>query len=452
MPETKDGAQATARTPRQDSTGEAARLYAERSQRIADAMALRQPDRVPLIYNSQFWLAAYSGISFRQAMYDYEALAAATRKVVLDFEPDAYVSPFPGLAIGPVLDQSGFRALEWPGHGVPDDRPYQYLDREYMTADEYDAFIANPNWYIFTRYLPRVSEAYVLLAKLPDLAGSTFVRHWSCRPGSSATRRSPLHSAGSSRPARRRSGRPIAPLPFMRNWRRWASRSGRHASCACPYDYFADFLRGSKGAMLDLRRRGDQLLAAMEKVIPLLISEAMASADRNDGKIVFFPLHWGLGGFMSLEHFKIFYWPQLRQMMMGLVSPRLHPHGVLGGRLRLAARDHRRYTARHLRLLLRANRHVQGEGGPRQHHLPARQCSALYALHRLARRGARILSQAHRCGGQGRWLSPRRRHGHPGRGAARNVRAITRPRRPTAATTDGAAGRDSTIGDARGMR
>ena len=319
MLETKDGAQAAARTPGQSSTADAATLYAERSRRIADAMALRQPDRVPLIYNSQFWHAAYAGISFRQAMYDYEALAAASRKVLLDLEPDGYVSPFPGLAIGPVLDQIGYRALEWPGRGVPDDRPYQYLDREYMPAAEYDAFIADPNWYIFTRYLPRVSEAYAPLATLPDLAGSTFVRlamqtrRFGDPEMAAALRR--LIAAGEE--AQRATDRAfalhaeLAALGFP---------LGRHASSACPYDYFADYLRGSKGAMLDLRRRGDKLLAAMEKVIPFLISEAVAAADRNGGKIVFFPLHWGLDGFMSLDHFKIFYWPQLRQIMMGLVA------------------------------------------------------------------------------------------------------------------------------------
>jgi len=317
MLETKDSAQASVTTPTPGSAGTAIGLYGERSQRIADAMALRQPDRVPLIYNSQFWHAAYAGISFRQAMYDYEALAVAIRKVVLDFEPDAYVSPFPGVAVGPVLDQIGYRALEWPGHGVPDDRPYQYLDREYMTADEYDFFIADPNWYIFTRYLPRVSEAYAPLAKLPNLAGSTFVRlAMQTRKFGDPEMAAALHRLiAAGQEAQRATDSAVA---LQVELAALGFPLGRHASSSCPYDYFADYLRGSKGAMLDLRRRGDKLLAAMEKVIPLLLSEAMAAADRNGGKIVFFPLHWGLDGFMSLEHFKIFYWPPLRQMMLSL--------------------------------------------------------------------------------------------------------------------------------------
>ena len=102
----------------QSPNGKAIALHSERSKRIADVIALRQPDRVPMIYNSAFWHATYAGISFRTAMYDYGALSAAFRKVVLALEPDAVSSPFGLVALGPVLDLVGFRGYQWPGHGL----------------------------------------------------------------------------------------------------------------------------------------------------------------------------------------------------------------------------------------------------------------------------------------------------------------------------------------------
>ena len=39
------------------------------------------------------------------------------------------------------------------------------------------------------------------------------------------------------------------------------------ATAAAPFDHFADYLRGSKGAMLDMFRRPDKLLAAADEVI-----------------------------------------------------------------------------------------------------------------------------------------------------------------------------------------
>ncbi len=177
MPAIKDG-EACVRPSEapQFQSEEAAFSYAQRQKRIDDAVALRQPDHVPVMYNSAFWHATYAGISFRTAMYDYEATATALKKTVCDLQPDAVVSPFPNVALGRVLELAGFRPYQWPGHGLPDNRPYQYIDREYMSADEYDRFTAEPNWFLLTRYLPRVAEAYAPFAGMSALAGLPNVR------------------------------------------------------------------------------------------------------------------------------------------------------------------------------------------------------------------------------------------------------------------------------------
>jgi uroporphyrinogen-III decarboxylase len=97
------------------------------------------------------------------------------------------------------------------------------------------------------------------------------------------------------------------------------------ASCVAPYDYFADFLRGSKGIMLDMFRHKDKLLAAMEHVLPILIRSAVEGGTRGRSKIVFIPLHWGLDGFMSPQQFNTFYWPQLRRLIMGMIEKGVIP-------------------------------------------------------------------------------------------------------------------------------
>ena len=47
--------------------------YQERLQRMADAVALRETDRVPLVYSTNFWSATYGGMTFEQAMYDIDS-------------------------------------------------------------------------------------------------------------------------------------------------------------------------------------------------------------------------------------------------------------------------------------------------------------------------------------------------------------------------------------------
>ncbi len=316
-------AQGPVPTP-QFANGEIASLYAERRKRLADVIALRQPDRVPMFYNSAFWHATYSGMSFRTMMYDYDALAQAFRKAVRELEPDAVSSPFGLTAIGPVLEKLGFRAYQWPGHGLPDNRPYQYIDREYMTAAEYDLYLAEPNWFILTRYMPRVAEAFAPFAEIPTLNGTSNVRlmmqtrRFANRDFAKAFAR--IVDAGDE--GGRMAEKDEA---FSAELRAAGFPIAAAANSTAPYDYFADFFRGSKGIMLDLRRNPDKLLAAMDKVVPLLISDAVATAKASGGTIVFIPLHWGLDAFMSLSQFKTFYWPPLRRVMMGLIEAGLVP-------------------------------------------------------------------------------------------------------------------------------
>lgn len=303
---------------------EAQKLYAERERRLDDAIALKQPDRVPISYSSNFYHARYAGISSRTAMYDYEALAAATRRVILDLQPDSVNSPFGGTALGPTLELVGYRSYQWPGHGLPEDRPFQYIDHENMRADEYDDFLEDPSWFYLTRYLPRVCDAYEPLAKLPQLAGRTSVRipFFSRYLGDPEVAAALVKISAAGREAEKMLKRAA---DFDQELRDLGFPLARHASTTAPYDYFGDFLRGSKGIMLDLFRRKDKLLQAMERVVPMLIRDAVRTASANGGKFVFIPLHWGIDGFMSLDQFKIFYWPQLRRVILGLIENGLTP-------------------------------------------------------------------------------------------------------------------------------
>ena len=80
------------------------------------------------------------------------------------------------IAAGPMLDAVDFKQLHWPGHGVRDDQPYQYLDREYMKADEYDEFLFDPTGFYLQKYLPRVGGVFEGLEELPDLPGLHYFR------------------------------------------------------------------------------------------------------------------------------------------------------------------------------------------------------------------------------------------------------------------------------------
>jgi hypothetical protein len=137
--------------------------YEERVQIIIDALKLRKPTRVPLLPQMGYYTTRYSGLTAKESMYDYEKLAKAWWKFHEDFRPDAQADA--GIP-GRPFDLLGGRFLLWPGHGVGDDTTWQYVEAEYMKAEDYDALIADPSGYFMRVLLPRFAEGFEPLAAL----------------------------------------------------------------------------------------------------------------------------------------------------------------------------------------------------------------------------------------------------------------------------------------------
>jgi len=87
-----------------------------------------------------------------------------------------------------------------------------------------------------------------------------------------------------------------------------------------PFDIISDTLRGMRGMMMDLYRRPDMVLKAMERITPLYIKQGVGMATFSANPVVFMPLHKGADGFMSDEQFRTFYWPTLKAVILGLAE------------------------------------------------------------------------------------------------------------------------------------
>jgi uroporphyrinogen-III decarboxylase len=77
--------------------------------------------------------------------------------------------------------------------------------------------------------------------------------------------------------------------------------------------------------MLDMYRRPDTVIKACEKLLPYMFDLAVGPAKASGNPRVFIPLHKGLDGFMSLDQFKKFFWPTLRELMVALINEGLVP-------------------------------------------------------------------------------------------------------------------------------
>jgi len=307
----------------QFSSPEAEKGYKERVTRFIKAITLQEPDRVPVMLPSGFFPAIYAGGTLKKVMYDYDALRDSWLKFMNDFEMDSFVGP--GLVLpGRMIDAIDYRLHYWPGHGLADDVPmYQYVEGEYMLPEEYDDFIRDPADYLFRTFLPRSIGAFGGFGKLGPLTPFVGIPvAYITQFGDPEVRASVLALLDAAQEGVRWQKAVMevgkasleAGIPNV-----WGGING------APYDLIGDMLRGTKGIMMDMYKRPERLMKAMERLVPIAVDESVRMANASGSPIIFIPLHKGTGGFMSNKQFETFYWPTFRKVMMGLIGEGLVP-------------------------------------------------------------------------------------------------------------------------------
>lgn len=305
--------------------------YHERLERFNKAVSLEKPDRVPVASLAGFFIARYGGLTHKEAMYDYDKLAAAwlkaTKELKLDLAPPPFVM-FPG----PVMELLGLKTFKWPGYDLNDMAPYQFVEDEYMQADEYDEFLRDPGDFTVRKLWPRMSNTLKPLGAVPPL-------HWM----SSGYTLIMLFSTLAGNPELQEMFKNIIAIgDEMNKCNQMNAKLAQGLASdgyplitgsftEAPFDWISDMFRGLKGAMLDMYRRPDKLKAAMEVITPFMIHSAMGLAQQSGNKRIFIPLHRGAGGFMSNKQFEEFYWPGLKKMMLAFIDAGLTPMPFLEG-------------------------------------------------------------------------------------------------------------------------
>ena len=305
-------------------------LYRERSERIQKAIELKEPDRVPFAPFVTYFPARYGGVSYEDAMHDYDKLAETVKRFVLDFQPDAFSDTFRLLAWAPTLEIVDYKQLVWPGHGAKPGSPYQFVEGEYMKAEEYDAFLADPSDFLLRSFLPRVWGVMEPFKKLRPLTWAWYTRSAAYvsafgTPEMAAAFET-LVKAGQEAQKMGAKGR-----DFTREMEALGFPRQFVSSTYAPFDYLGDFLRGTRGIMLDMFRNPDKLLAAVDKMLPSMIEQAISVSKTPGPNRVFIPLHKGIDGFMSDAQFKRFYWPSLRKLMMACIDAGFTPNPLFEG-------------------------------------------------------------------------------------------------------------------------
>jgi uroporphyrinogen-III decarboxylase len=306
-------------------------LYKERIKRVADAIELKTPDRVPFTPFCTFFAAKYAGISFQEAMYDFDKTEKAIEKLTLDLQPDMCPDTFRVLTWAATLDVLDYKQLKWPGHGVGPNTTYQFVEGEYMSADEYDDFILDPTGFLLSIMFPRIWGSLSPLKDLPSIPAAYYTRAVPFVASLGTTEM--IGAIGSLLKASSEAQKVIKRgAAFAKRMADLGFPPQFGSSVYAPFDYIGDFMRGTKGIMLDMYRCPDKLLHALDKVYRLLIRPILKYPRLPGVHLVFIPLHKGLDGFMSQDQFKTFFWPTLKQIMLDLIEAGFTPCPLWEGR------------------------------------------------------------------------------------------------------------------------
>ena len=231
--------------------------YRARLQRLIAVYKVEEPDRVPLSPAIGSLPLREAGLDNHTAIYHpekaVEAVEAFNRKHAeeLDCFAATGYTTIPARA----LDLLECKMYAHPGHGMPEDAAgFQFIEGEYMRADEYAALLRDPSDFWLRTYFPRVYGVFApfgQLDPLTDVIEMIQMPLWPlARPDVQALLQRLLDV-----------GKELARYREIMDAEVGRAEAHGHLStfpaafAKAPYDTIGDTLRGTRGILMDMLRR-----------------------------------------------------------------------------------------------------------------------------------------------------------------------------------------------------
>ncbi len=302
--------------------------YQARATRLAKAVKMEIPDRVPCMIPTGWYPVQNAGVTLKKVMYDPALMKKVWLKFVDEFDSDTFDGTL--FFQAPINDVMEAKTMKWPGHGLPDDaHSYQYVEGVYMQADEYDLFMKDPFDFQLRKLLPRTMGVFEMFKDVPSFFSYQGLPNRlmaMCQDPKFQKLAKAIQKASKYVPEFNKASFETTEAAKAKGFPVF-----RGGLAVAPFDVFADSLRGTQGIVMDMFRQPDKIHEAMEFVLPQLVSGAIAMADIADCPVIMMPLHKGDDTFMSDKQFEVFYWPTFRRELLAMVEEGLIPYPVAEG-------------------------------------------------------------------------------------------------------------------------
>lgn len=271
-------------------------LYEKRVSDILKTVNHREPERVPLGVDVVTWPLSYARFRLDK-QNDPEELASAYVKVFKDLSCDCVLDP------GITQSVKVYGALGGNDYKLSEDGiTVQHIMQDYdhiMSSDEYDALIAEPTNY-FENIIPR--------RKYSKINAETKAESYAAMRDAAIELKKHMYVNGLIGQR-------------LKNDYGLVSLWGRHG-CSIhkqPFDVIFDGFRGMKGTLIDLRRKPDKVLEAINALGQAHLKEidALNDIESSRGKAMPFGLMgYKAGPYLGLEGIKKYWWPFFKKMYM----------------------------------------------------------------------------------------------------------------------------------------
>jgi len=267
-------------------------LFDERLGRYQAAITLEPTDRIPIAPGSNYFAEVYFGNTNQETIYDPDKWLRAELAFCRDF-PEVDVLR-DNRIWGPHFDAVGLKTYKLPGRDLPHRVQFQFVEEEYMKADEYDLLIENPVEFLFQRWLPRIFGDF----KEPGSIRS----YMAFLKGGMAQGMLGQIMRNRTVVLQNKAGMPQPMAGFF----------------LAPFDVLADGMRGLTATFMDCYRQPDKVIAACDVLVNEMVNIALATADPLKRWPIFVPTHKAC--FMSPKEFDSFYWPSFKKVLEILIG------------------------------------------------------------------------------------------------------------------------------------
>ena len=294
----------------------------QRLGRIKTAIALGQPDRVPVTPFFDGVMDRFCGGSYADHFYDFQK-AGNNAITFLQKYPNVDAACVPQFFSGVANELAGTRIIDWPGKpGTTIDcySTHQIHEIPFMEQEEYPELLADYTGFMLRKYIPR---AYSNIQGTQNVyfADGAFM---DCSAINGLYNPQTLQALDLIRKIGEENGKAFAAtMQFSQAMVGLGYPTMITGASQAPYDLLGDYFRGTLGIFEDI---------VDEDVYPMVKEVVDRFADMQIARLqylrfmdipfksIFFPLHKGMDGFINPDQYERLYLRPLMKIVDYLVS------------------------------------------------------------------------------------------------------------------------------------